>query len=334
MCSPLAPAPPLTYNDCVDSQATLVTSPQEIARPLDRSRGLCVFTALFGGYELLNEQPMAQQSDIPFVCFTDDPELRSETWQMRLISPLFAMDPARSQRDFKLRPHVHLAEFDTSLYIDNAVVLSRPPEEIFERYITASGFALAKNELRQTVLDEFLEVARRGYDDPSRVFEQLNHYTLTCPEVLEERPYWGGILVRDHREPAVRAMLDIWCANVMRYSRRDQLSLNASFKQSGLVPEDMDIDNYSSWFHTWPHTPGRDRKKGTLSSAVSFSPPIARVRQLEQQIAEMQKKRDDLLQTEAWGVGNWLKDSAGRHPRLVGPVFRSLRRLSQRVRPH
>lgn len=302
-------------------------------RPSGQSGRLCVYTSLMGGYESLNEQPMAEQSDIPFICFTDDPELRSDTWQIRLVPPLFALDSARSQRDLKLRPHVHLEEFEASLYIDNAVIMNRPPEEVFERYSSDSGFALTRNELRRSVLDEFLEVTKRGYDDPSRVFEQLNHYTLVCPDVLEERPYWGGILLRDHRKPAVHAMLDIWYANVMRYSRRDQLSLNASFQQSGLVPEDMDIENYSSWFHTWPHTPGRDRKKGTLTPAVSFSPPVALVRQLEQQLAETQTQRDDLLQTEAWRVGDWLRDSAGRHPILVGPVFSSLRRLSRRAKP-
>jgi hypothetical protein len=292
-----------------------------------------VFTALFGGYESLNEQPVALRSDLPFICFTDDPGLTSETWQIRLVAPLFALDPARSQRDFKLRPHVHLAEFDVSMYIDNAVILTEPPEQVFERYLTPSGFALAKNELRGSVLDEFLEVVKRGYDDPNRVFEQLNHYTLTHPEVLQERPYWGGILIRDHRERLVRDMLDIWYANVLRYSRRDQLSLNAAFRQSHLVPEVMEVQNYSSWFHSWPHTPGRDREKGTLSPAVSFSPPTARVRQLELELVDLQKKQADLLATEAWRVGMWLTDSATRHPLLIRPVSRLFMRLSRRARP-
>ena len=193
-----------------------------------------------GGYEFLNEQPMALKSDIPFICFTDDPDLRSETWQVRHVSPLFSMDPARSQRDFKLRPHVHLPEFDISLYIDNAVLLTQPPEQVFERYALSSGFALAEHSFRDTVLMEFLEVIKQGLDDAGRVFEQLNYYSLVSPEVLEEHPYWGGILLRDHRVPKVREMLDIWYSSVLRYSRRDQLSANAAFRQAGLTPEVMD----------------------------------------------------------------------------------------------
>src|SRR5665647_394091 len=86
---------------------------------------LCVFTTLIGQYEQLNEQPVAAQSGIPFLCLTDDPDLRSESWQIRPVSPVFGMDPIRSQRDFKLRPHLHLPDFDASIYIDNSVLLTQ-----------------------------------------------------------------------------------------------------------------------------------------------------------------------------------------------------------------
>ena len=92
---------------------------------------LCVYTTLIGDYEELNEQPMAGQSKVPFLCLTDHPQLRSETWIPRHVSPLFPMDPVRSQRDLKLRAVDHLPGFDLSLYVDNTVLLEAPPEEIF-----------------------------------------------------------------------------------------------------------------------------------------------------------------------------------------------------------
>lgn len=296
---------------------------------------LCVYTALFGGYEQLNEQPVARQSEIPFICFTDDPELRSDTWQIRLVPPLFSMDRARSQRNLKLRPHVHLPEFEMSLYIDNAVVLSEPPEKVFEKYSPAKGFWLARHSFRESVLDEFLAVAKQGLDDQARVFEQLNHYTLLWPELLSERQYWGGILVRDHREAKTRAMSDIWYANVLRYSRRDQLSINLAFRQAGLTPEIMEFENnYRSWFHSWPHTPGRDRKKGTLDPSISFSPPVARVRQLERELAEAERQRRETESSDAWFVGQRLTRAAGNHRLLVGPVLRILGLVPGKRAPH
>jgi len=61
----------------------------------------CVYTALIGNYEKLNEQPVARQSGIPFICLTDDPKLSSETWRIVQVSPLFRADPVRSQRLLK-----------------------------------------------------------------------------------------------------------------------------------------------------------------------------------------------------------------------------------------
>ena len=247
---------------------------------------LCVYTSLIGRYEQLNEQPVAGRSSIPFICLTDDPELRSDSWRIRRVTPLFPMDPIRSQRDIKLRPHVHLPDFDASLYIDNSVLLSETPELLFERSFPASGMALPLHSFRESTLDEFLEVARLGFDDPSRVFEQMNHYAIESPDVLSQRPYWTGLLLRDHRNPELRAMLDVWMAHVNRYSRRDQLSVVAALRHSGFVPDVLELDNQSSWFHTWPHTQGRAREAGPRLPATSFSPPTARVREMERSLAE------------------------------------------------
>ena len=247
---------------------------------------LCVYTALIGRYERLNEQPVAARSSIPFICLTDDPQLSSQSWGLRQVTPLFPMDPIRSQRDLKLRPHAHLADFGASLYIDNSVLLTEPPERLFERCFPASGMALPTHSFRDTVLDEFLEVARLGFDDQSRVFEQLNHYAISDPESLAQRPYWTGLLLRDHRNAALRALLDRWMAHVNRYSRRDQLSIVAALRQCGFVPDALDLDNHASWAHTWPHAQDRVRDAGPRLPATSFSPPIARIRELERSLTE------------------------------------------------
>ena len=142
-----------------------------VRRLLGRGEKFCVYTSLIGGYERLNEQPAARQSKIPFLCLTDDPNLRSETWRIIPVEPLFPQDPIRSQRMFKILPHRFLPDFDASLYIDNSVVLSKPPEEILNRYFRSGYLALPTHSFRETVLDEYLVVERVRLDDSSRIFE-------------------------------------------------------------------------------------------------------------------------------------------------------------------
>ncbi|WP_294533581.1 hypothetical protein [uncultured Rhodoblastus sp.] len=246
----------------------------------------CVYTVLIGDYEQLNEQEVASGSDLSFICLTDDPNLTSGSWDVRQVDPTFAMDPIRSQRDLKIRPHVHLPEFDQSLYIDNSVVLKVLPEILFETYLVDSKFALPDHSFRESLIDEFIGVIKLGFDDPGRVFEQLNHYALFDPELMNERPFWSAILLRDHHDAGVRKGLEIWASHVFRYSRRDQLSANMAFRQAGLAPDRIAIDNHESWFHRWPITTGRERFKGMRDAVASISPAIFRLRNMEQEIVE------------------------------------------------
>jgi hypothetical protein len=221
----------------------------------------CVYTVLTGDYELLNEQPVARNSDIPFICFTENDMLSSESWEFRKIPLIFKSDPIRSQKYYKICPHRVLADFESSLYIDNSVILTVPPEEIFNSTEMLSGISLPAHSYRNTVEDEFFEVFLCGLDDPTRIAEQLTHYRNNFPDVLDEKPFWCAILLRNHMDPRVIAAMEIWLASVYRYSRRDQLSANVAFRQAGIEPESLSIDNYKSPFHSWPHISDRKERR-------------------------------------------------------------------------
>jgi hypothetical protein len=241
----------------------------------------CVYTVLLGQYEQLNEQPVAHESDWRFICFTDDPTLTSTTWQVRLVEPLFAADLSRSQRQIKHLAHRFLPEHDVSLYIDNSVLMKVPPEEILAQWPLTSGFALCAHSFRETVLDEFLEVLRLGYDDQARLLEHLNHVQWHHPDVLAAKPMWSGVMLRRHHEPKIKAAMELWFQHVLRYSRRDQLSSNLAFAQCDLKPDLVEESNLSSWCHSWPHVSGRDRLLPAFNPQTLQLPGLARVRQSE-----------------------------------------------------
>jgi hypothetical protein len=253
---------------------------------------VCVYTALIGQYEDLNEQPVRARSAMRFICITDDPRLSSDSWEIRLIQPVFPMDPIRSQRDVKLRPHVHLPEFEGSIYIDNSVVLTEPPEALWALRPSGTALAQPRHSGRESVMDEFLEVSRLGFDDQTRIFEQLNHYLLNDPEVLEQRPFWSAILLRDHRDARLRRTMDIWIAHLCRYSRRDQLSINMALHLGGISAHALDLHNLLSPFHRWPVAPGRDREKGPRNVITNLKPLAARVHELEKQARHLTENLD------------------------------------------
>ena len=154
---------------------------------------ICVYTALIGKNWGLIPQPQRRFSELDFICFTDDHTLESEDWEIRYIDPILVSDPTRSQREIKLRPHRYLPKYDSSLYIDNTVEFSRPPEELIKELGEREKISLLKHSFRDTLYDEFIEVASQALDDQGRIYEQLLHYILNNKKCLFEKPYWGGI---------------------------------------------------------------------------------------------------------------------------------------------
>lgn len=310
-------------------------TPTSAPVPGDPPGAACVYTTMIGRYETLNEQPVAAGSALRFICLTDDPDLRSETWEIRLCRPALANDPVRSQRDLKIRPHLHLPDFDRSLYIDNSVLLKAPPERLLDLAAAApGGLLLPRHSERETVEDEFAEVEKRRLDDPARIREQRDHMRLSHPSVLRERPWWNAILVRDHRNAKLRAAMELWAQHVMRYSRRDQLSLNLALHEAGLVAMALEIDNNESEFHSWPHIPDRtprlvppDPPPAMPAEIIAHLKALeAECRALQQAVAERDQRltgqgrmldwlganREAMLRSTSWRITAPLRWLGGR----------------------
>lgn len=253
-----------------------------------------VYTAIFGGYEKLNDIPAEFADGITYICFTDDPETTSEVWDVRLVEPRFAMDFVRSARHYKLRGDESLAGFDETLWLDNTVGLHVHPNEILDAWLADADIAMPLHSYRYDVAAEFEQIAAVGYDDPTRVYEQLQHYLAIAPEVLDQRPFWTALLAR-RNTAAVRAFGDLWMDHVLRYSRRDQLSVN--FVAAGL---DLDIaaiaiDNFNSDLHSWPVP--TDRKWGLRPSRFqeAMRPDRAEIGRLRNAYDELEAAMNDVV---------------------------------------
>ena len=313
-----------------------------------------VYTALIGAYERLNEQPVAASSTVPFTCFTDDPGLRSDTWRIVRVDPAFAQDPVRSARRLKILGHPSLDELDETLWIDNSVVLSASPDDILDEWLDGTDVAMPRHSFRDTLMDEFDAVVSAGLDDPARVYEQLQHYADVAPRVLGQPPLWSALIARRHT-PAVSRFNALWYEHVLRYSRRDQLSvLMAMSLAPDVSVRAVEIDNYASDLHRWPVKVDRDPTDQGCGPDDAAEPLALKVHGLERTIADMEqaaaaeaqrmrllesqleaaqsarraieRERDDLVRhlevveaSRTWRAGRVVA-------RVLGPVVRALTR--------
>lgn len=284
---------------------------REVQYAAANSARRAVYTALFGNYEELREQPIATATDVDFICFTDDPSLASETWEIRLVSPEWPEDLVRSSRLLKVLGDESLREYDETLWIDNRVELTADPNEILNDLLADADIALHAHDFRETVADEFQAVAEGGYDDPARVYEQLIAYAEHRPEVLDEKPLWTGIVAR-RADPAVQSAMRVWMDQILRYSRRDQLSVLFALDVPSLRINVISGDNRESDWHRWPPINRRVRARRGAARAFSRSlrPPIAgwretetaqreRIGALEQSLEARTKQLDDARRAHA-----------------------------------
>jgi hypothetical protein len=220
---------------------------------------LVVYTAALGGDGPPREQPVAARSTADFLCFTDDPELRSNSWEPVLVRPRLPGDLVRSARFLKIVGHPALAGYDRSLWVDRSVELRVPPEDFVGDWLAEAQVAAPLHTFYRSVLAEAQAAIDLGKDDHLKVFEQLAHYVEFAPGALEANPHWTGLLAR-RRSLSVEAATRLWWEHVLRYSRRDHLSFGVAMAAAGVWVASVPLANLQSPIHRWPA--GGDTRAG------------------------------------------------------------------------
>ena len=222
-------------------------------------KDIVVYTVLIGEHEGLNEQPKINFSKLKHYCLTDDVNLKSDNWEMIYVDRLFPFDAHRSQRNLKIRPHLIFKNYKYSFYIDNTIVLKDKTENFIrmilkdkEIDINQPIIFLPYHSFRKDLISEFNECANLRRDSKIRIYEQLNDYLEINSEYMKNKPYWAGLIFRNHNHKKLIEFSEIWFANVCRYSKRDQLSLIYSAHQSNIKLRGFHLDNTSSKYHKWP----------------------------------------------------------------------------------
>jgi hypothetical protein len=235
---------------------------------------LVVYTAIVGGDGVLHEVPLAAESSADFLCFTDDPTIRSDTWQVIRVEPRLPTDLVRSERFLKIVGHPALDGYDRSLWVDSAVELQALPESFVDEWLERYDVAAPVHTFYPSVLAEAESSVDLGKDDHLRVFEQLAHYVSAWPAALDQNPHWTALLAR-RRTPEVAAAMTTWWEHVLRFSRRDQLSFSVVLAASGLRLNPVALGNLRSPLHQWAdgwETRGGDRVVQREAGGAAYAP--------------------------------------------------------------
>ena len=226
---------------------------------------IALYTATIGQYEhpsevLPHSTDNGSLGHADCYRFTDSPILGDEDknrqaqprWKDVQDAPRLFGDPIRSARAIKILGHSVLSAYDVTVWVDNRVRLKVAAEELVERFLPKDAdVAVPLHSIHGSLSEEFNAVLHARLDDPRRVREQRATYGRATPYLAAQPVYWTAILIR-RNNPSVSSLNSIWWEQVLRYSRRDQLSFPYA---CDLVPElrlsPYVADNFESDFHEW-----------------------------------------------------------------------------------
>jgi hypothetical protein len=186
---------------------------------------------------------------VDYVCFTDDPHLKSEIWRFVLINNP-TIDPARLSKRYKHLPHLFLPEYERSLYIDNTIKLKVTPSSIFERFKDDQMVSF-RHPKRDCIYIEADVVKRARYDDPEIINRQMELYrSVRYP--ANNGLNANGFLLRCHSSTDMRDTCFEWHSQLLRFSKRDQLSWNFCAWLNQFSFTSIDEDLHSNSMFDWP----------------------------------------------------------------------------------
>ena len=201
-------------------------------RRLRRRPRIAIYTAIFGGYDRLNEQPALPGVD--FFCFTDEREARSERWRVEVREPPHE-HPRLAAKWFKMNPHRLFADYRHTIWIDGNVKISTESfaDEVLA-CVSESGLALFRHPDRDNVFDEARFSSEMPKYEGLPVLEQVDHYRAQGFDA--SGLYACGILVRDNASEKIRQLNDDWMHENTRWTYQDQLSLPFLLWKHGIEP--------------------------------------------------------------------------------------------------
>lgn len=209
-----------------------------------------IYTAIFDYVDYLKE-PDFIPDNCKFVCFTNIP-LESRYYEIRRVKEIMIDDPVRNAKIYKILSHRYFPDHKYTVWIDGTRFLTGDIHRLIEDYLSDADMALFAHRWRNCIYDEAQECIRTERDDPKLIKAQMARYRK------EGYPnhnglITGGIILRKNTE-SVKKVNEQWWNEIIKYSRRDQLSFNYVAHKNKLTYNIIGGDYYHNlYFGYVPH---------------------------------------------------------------------------------
>lgn len=203
-----------------------------------------VYTALYGKHSTLKE---FDNRGVECVCFTDDKELRSETWKI-VCSSAPSGDPPRLRAKFPKMMNVLARDYyDVTIWIDSTITVTRMDRLVAECAASLEGkeIALFSHPERASIMEEVGASSSMQKYVGQDLFSQASRY-FADGFPTEHTLYAGGVIARS---ALLEKFGSLWL-DQMSLSLQDQISLPYVLWKLGIEPGVIPGSVYGTDFHS------------------------------------------------------------------------------------
>lgn len=196
-----------------------LTPNEEIVKDIEKNK-IVIYTAFTGDYDSLKE-PEYIDENCDYVCFSDNPDLESDTWKIIQMedSPL---DDNRKAKQYKVFPHKYFPNHKYSFWIDGTFKIKGSIREYVSKYINSSMLTVVHPE-RDCIYDEALSSIQFPRYSNYTIEKQVNSYKKDGMPTHYGLPVLGAIF-RQHNDSKIIDLMEKWWVEIINYTNQDQLS--------------------------------------------------------------------------------------------------------------
>lgn len=217
---------------------------------MEKQKKIAVYTVITGNYDYLKE-PEYVMEDCDYICFSDNPQLSSDIWQIRLIDSS-GSSGIKLNRRYKILAHHYLGEYEWSIYVDGNVRITGSLWEYIHSESKGAPLLCLRHPYRNNVYQEAEECIRLRKERPEKIRRQMERYRAEGYRG-DNGLITANILVRKHMQADVIKLMELWWKELEQGAGRDQLSFNYACWKLGMQ---YDVSKLKCWKSPYWQNPG------------------------------------------------------------------------------
>lgn len=214
---------------------------------IQRNRRKIIYTCITGNYDTLKEPLVKIPKDWELICFTNNPNIKSDNWKIILLDNEEGLDNCRLARKVKILPHLFISDWDILVWIDGNLTITDNIDDFLTKYAGDDTIPIHTtiHPIRKCTYAEMHECAAQNKDSKDIIENQFNKYVdLGFPTNLGLPQ--TNCIVRYKSTEILEKFQSIWFDEILNGSKRDQLSFMFAGWKSRNEPEHLRIGMFDS----------------------------------------------------------------------------------------